>query len=797
MKRFLMNMLAKWITGQRRRPALRRDRRVRLGLECLEKREVLNATVSVVDAHGVVTTFARWDWAAANGGGTGAIYEKQGNQNWHLLDLYTDTHIAMTAGTDASGAAMVLYGKYYDPGSPAGIGDLLTEGGGAHGGITNLGWFITPGTPIAAGRNGAFTVIGRGGLFLGDVASPSGQVNGTIHVDNSYSTDLLSPHDPGAQRLLRKQVVDASLGTDSDGKTLVVYARFSDGTVVPWEKSVGWFAHGLPGTTIATVVQAGQDGVFFQKNGSALFMSSLATTYGDHPANPILVGLKITSFRVGTGVGGAPEVVARFADGSVQELTAGGGWTDLQGGFGTPANGVVDSFVGPETSQGLATPQDEVWRHDDSLGLRFKIGVWGEHGLTEPDVSMAGLTTGSSPSAPASTPLPPGMSLTPHNGAFDLTVTGDQGGVRGDQVLISDGSLLGLSGLRISLNGASAVFRPGLLRTINLNLGGGQNTEQILSLPADVTVNVNLAGNDKVTVGSDGTPLANVAGTVNLVTPPASNNHSAGKATLAVDDAADAADQQADITRDSVTVGQTVVHYDGGVTALTVLGGSGHDAFRISSTAAATPVTVSAGAGTSDVLVGALEVSWSPYITRARHSLAAIAGAVAVQRRVASGHTTLTVDDSGEAARNLTVTGNTVSFAKVAPVTYSGLSALVLVEGTGNAAVNFQGRAPGIPVTLYNAQSKTVAVAAGWQVKQVAGPPSWDGDHSSGIGAASAAWTPPSSGPAEAPWLWQEAYTPTAVQQGSGTVAQQSFVVSAAAQQASLASQAARVATLR
>jgi hypothetical protein len=343
-------------------------------------------------------------------------------------------------------------------------------------------------------------------------------------------------------------------------------------------------------------------------------------------------------------------------------------------------------------------------------------------------------------------PLPAGMSVSPGGDLSTKSLN-----PKGDQLTVSQNSV---GGVQLTEDGNTVSFAPRAIRSVDLNPGAGKNTEKVLSLPAFVNVNVTLAGDNDVSVGSSTNSLDGVAGPVHILTPTGARH---GKTTLTVDDSADGSTgQNTTINDTSVTVGQAQVTYTSGVSSLKVLGGSGiGNFFQVDATSAATPVTISTGAGTNWVFVGALAHTFKSALGGAFvtpwHSLGKIAGAVHVQPTTHSKQLDLTVDDSFEKARNLTVTNNTISFAGVAPITYSGASSLNLVEGPGKgAAVAFQGPASSTPVTLYDAQSDTVTVGKGWHVQQVSGFPRWDASSAfQGPGLKDSKWIPIS---AQGPW---------------------------------------------
>jgi hypothetical protein len=145
-------------------------------------------------------------------------------------------------------------------------------------------------------------------------------------------------------------------------------------------------------------------------------------------------------------------------------------------------------------------------------------------------------------------------------GQYQLAVKGDQGGNVNDQITVGAGTDPARpGGVQVTVDGYTAQFDAGVLRSVNVDTGGGQNVVSVGAVPQGVAVNVSSSGGggDTVTVGAGGS-LKGVAGSVNV-----SNN--TGHTTLVVDGSNDPAqsvgvtDQAVNFQKDAATV-----HYQGG-----------------------------------------------------------------------------------------------------------------------------------------------------------------------------------------------------------------------------------------
>ncbi len=159
----------------------------------------------------------------------------------------------------------------------------------------------------------------------------------------------------------------------------------------------------------------------------------------------------------------------------------------------------------------------------------------------------------------------PGTRFTPPRTVFtytfDLTVNGDQFAGKDDRFTvetIASGPQAG--GVRVTLNGEAVALEPNQLRNLVLNTGAGNDAVDVESLPAGVTLTVNLgAGHDSVTLGQVAGQLDGLAGAVNI-------NGGGADSTLTVNDAG-TADFRTALTSDThdvrwVATGSGLTRYD-------------------------------------------------------------------------------------------------------------------------------------------------------------------------------------------------------------------------------------------
>lgn len=308
-----------------------------------------------------------------------------------------------------------------------------------------------------------------------------------------------------------------------------------------------------------------------------------------------------------------------------------------------------------------------------------------------------------------------------------LSVTGDQLGNNFNDSIVVDTTATG--GVKVTMNGETVLFDPGLVTTINVQTLGGNNTVNVVSTPFGVTVNVNGGVNSKdtVTLGSNGS-LVNVAGPVNV-------SNSSGQTTLVVNDSSDATARSATITNNAVLgLSPGVIHYTGaslnsnhvpiGVTALKVYGGSGGNTFDVQSTAAQTPVDLSSGLGNDTVFVrgnssalnilgnagtDAVRLGFRGFLLNSVLTNASLVKAMAspiirlpyqngsmvsltapINVSNASGKTNLVLDDSGDAVgRTINLSATQVTGMSPGAITYgTGVASLTLKAGSGSDRLN-------------------------------------------------------------------------------------------------------------
>ena len=141
------------------------------------------------------------------------------------------------------------------------------------------------------------------------------------------------------------------------------------------------------------------------------------------------------------------------------------------------------------------------------------------------------------------------------NNTFNLQVNGDQLGVNYNDDITVDRSP-NTSGTRVTMDGQSASFALGAIKSLNINTGGGYNTVHLKGVESGETVNVDSFSTnsfDDVIVGSNGS-LAGIQGTVNV-------SNSSGRSWLQIDDSNDEA-RNITITDHSVTFqGLTTINY--------------------------------------------------------------------------------------------------------------------------------------------------------------------------------------------------------------------------------------------
>jgi hypothetical protein len=195
-------------------------------------------------------------------------------------------------------------------------------------------------------------------------------------------------------------------------------------------------------------------------------------------------------------------------------------------------------------------------------------------------------------------------------GQYALVVNGDQGGANAaDRIDLRAGYYAG-RGTSVTLNGEEAIFDPGVIRNVQVNALGGNNTVQVEGVESGVTVNVinsSTTSNDTVTVGNYWGSLVGIAGTVNV-------SNGSGHTKLVVDDSGDGSFRYATVTSSSVQVGSALVNYTAGssvgVNVVDLELGRGGNSVYVSSTSPAAPVWIFAHNGDSRSGPAAGQVNW-------------------------------------------------------------------------------------------------------------------------------------------------------------------------------------------
>jgi hypothetical protein len=247
-----------------------------------------------------------------------------------------------------------------------------------------------------------------------------------------------------------------------------------------------------------------------------------------------------------------------------------------------------------------------------------------------------------------------------------LTINGDQLANRDDTITVSTQG----GGVRVTLNGETAQFEPGVIRSIIINPGTGDDRVTIGSTPAGVPVTVNLgSGYDTVTVG---TPILNNASSVTV------NGQPGGHATLAVDDSGTPTSETYTVTDSSVsrTSGGVFPVYYRNILNLVLDVGTATETVNVLSTNAGTTTSIYGGRGTNTVTVGAPGLY--------NHGPLVIDGQ--------GGNCTLNINDQPDAiAQTYTITGTTLTRTGTADantISYSHIANLVLNVGYGVETIN-------------------------------------------------------------------------------------------------------------
>jgi hypothetical protein len=208
-------------------------------------------------------------------------------------------------------------------------------------------------------------------------------------------------------------------------------------------------------------------------------------------------------------------------------------------------------------------------------------------------------------------------------------------------------------------------------------------------------------GDQRVTIGSLapslGGTVANIKGDVDVF-----NSSESGSSQLLIDDSGDATARTATLGR---LVGLTSIGNEeltglapaplvcfagsGGVTSLTIDGGSGGNTFNLQYTAPGATTTLNAGSGNDTINVG-----------NSANRLDDIQGPVTVNGQGGTNHLNL-IDSGQTAGQSYTLAGNTLTRPGMAPISYLGVQHVALKAGGGNDAVSVSSAPPaGTAVTL-------------------------------------------------------------------------------------------------
>jgi hypothetical protein len=177
-----------------------------------------------------------------------------------------------------------------------------------------------------------------------------------------------------------------------------------------------------------------------------------------------------------------------------------------------------------------------------------------------------------------------------------LTVFGDQLANKDDSISIDTSSS---GGVQVTLNGETAQFEPGAIRSVRINTGDGNNTVNISSTPTGIPITVNLGnGTDTVNVGDGFNRLIQQG----LVTINGQNGH----ATLNVNDQGTQTSETYTIWRNLVgrTSGGLALIYYYHIQNLNVNAGAATETINVQSTSADTTTAINLGNGTDTVNVG-------------------------------------------------------------------------------------------------------------------------------------------------------------------------------------------------
>jgi hypothetical protein len=353
------------------------------------------------------------------------------------------------------------------------------------------------------------------------------------------------------------------------GGSPVIYVAITDPNAVPWNSSYGGYNWGANYTTGSTTVP----------------MNMVWVRTGHSSSWP---GVN----RDGVSLGLSHELAERMAS----NVTL------------TPSASIPANMIAPGSGRQISDLETDGGNYTYRLNGVLVQSYWSkeDNGYVVPDshpetkISLNPIWPAKDAAGNASFP-----------GKYDLLVTGDQGGANAtDTVDLRAGVYFG-SGTTVTLNGETADFDPGVIRTIKVDPLGGTNSVRVEQVEAGVTVNVvnsNTGGNtDTVTVGTYWGSLVGIAGPVNV-------SNTSGHTKLVIDDSGDPTGQSVTVGPSFVTVGSAQINYTAGSGAGVnevdlKLGIGGNTVFAIATDSAA-PVWVYANH--SDVRIGpaAYQLHW-------------------------------------------------------------------------------------------------------------------------------------------------------------------------------------------
>jgi hypothetical protein len=230
----------------------------------------------------------------------------------------------------------------------------------------------------------------------------------------------------------------------------------------------------------------------------------------------------------------------------------------------------------------------------------------------------------------------------------------------------------GVTQLKILGSAAGSTYTvtstPVLYFGTNLKTGTGNDVVNIQGTAGSLYL-YNNGGSDAVVVGSkapstSGGTLAGIGGFVYV--------YGAGSTALVVDDSGDTAVRTPTLTGVRLTgLSPQPIYFGGGVTSLTVNGGSAADTYDVEATPAGMTTTLNGGPANDTFLV-----------CPTYQVLDAIAGPLAINAGGGAANTVTITDTSAAAAHAYTVTGDTgLSRGSAAPITYTAVKSVAVNGG--------------------------------------------------------------------------------------------------------------------